>query len=96
MSADDSVLLAAARILLQKAAGNECDMCEDEEPLWRGDDQPMLYLHGNGDEVGECESSTMQAAVDAGLLPIIIYPRCAKGHDWYGEGCDTCEEEKSI
>ncbi|HEX6038894.1 hypothetical protein [Longimicrobium sp.] len=82
--------LAKALEIIEAAAENECGACADGESLWRGEDQPELYLHGFDDEMGECESQTMQAAVDAGLLPITILPKCKAGHAWYGGGCPNC------
>jgi hypothetical protein len=32
----------------------------------------------------------------AGLIVVRVVPKCAAGHEWYGEGCEDCARvEKS-
>lgn len=82
-----AMLEHAARLIRESSS---CDACAAGEELWRGSDQPELLLHGDHDDVGECESTVIAEAVTLGIIAPVIYPRCPKGHDWYGAGCPEC------
>ena len=86
---DQDKLKAALTIICEVAEG-QCEGCEAGEVLWRqGDDG--LILHGTMDDTMECESSAMDDAISAGLIEVETWPRCSKGHEWYGQGCPECE-----
>jgi hypothetical protein len=63
---------------------------------WRESDTHELRT-GFGDDVGECDSGCPVDALDrAGLIVVRVVPKCAAGHEWYGEGCEDCARvEKS-
>jgi hypothetical protein len=88
----DELRDVAAR-LYRDFAGYLCEFCEAEEPLWRGEDAED-YLHGREEDVSECECPQIKDLVRLGIVICNVYPRCPKGHDWYGEGCRDCEGEE--
>ena len=96
MSADPKVPLPpdALKIILANAG---CYGCEDGgETPWRpGSTARHELWHGYGEEVGECESVLVGALVEAGYILPKILPQCAKGHEWYGDGCPECNPEEA-